>query len=89
MPDRLGCYLPIILTVVGVAFVGWAIIIDEGVTGCVDNVGIKELGTVVGKRDAEKEMLLEIVVDVERDKLCVDKIEFWFMLSMVALGEGD
>lgn len=59
---------------VGEPFVGWAIVIDEGVTGCVDNVGIKELGVVVGKRNAEKEMLLDIEVDVERDKLCVDKI---------------
>lgn len=74
---------------VGEPFVGWAIVIDEGVTGCVDNVGIKELGVVVGKRNAEKEMLLDIEVDVERDKLCVDKIGVWFMISMVALGEGD
>lgn len=74
---------------VGEPFVGWAIVIDEGVTGCVDNVGIKELGVVVGKRNAEKEMLLDIEVDVERDKLCVDKIGVWFMISMVALDEGD
>lgn len=85
----LRCYVPSIFTVVGVPFVGWAIIIDEGMTGCVDNVGIKELGAVVGKRNAEKVMLLDIEVDVERDKLCVDKIGFWSMVSMVALVEGD